>query len=289
MADRDWGFCDLSVSKNFNVDKLCYLEFAGYNTVAFNTHIDDASEEPKKRNRKGESREKKDFVPPPINIPKDVLNSSKLNILQRVTIEFSDSSVAHKLNQSLNLKKYDIIAVIPKTLHAFQYACGSMDIDLITFEPESKFPFKITRKLYLQAVERGIFFEIMYAPALRGSTARKNIICAAQIYYTMGKSRNIIFSSGAEKSMQLRDVHDVINFGFILGINSNDCFDCVRNNTRKLILKGLGRRCGKHYMTMDTDDENTTANTNDNETAINNTNDEIAVNTNDHEIAVDTR
>ncbi|XP_026737466.1 ribonuclease P protein subunit p30 [Trichoplusia ni] len=281
MANRDWGFCDLSVSKNFGLDKLHFLEFAGYNTVALNTHIVDASDEPKRKKKKGEVREKKmDFVPPPVDLPEDVLNSSKLNILQRVTIEFSDSSIAHKLNQSLNLKKYDIIAVIPKTFQAFQYACGSMDIDLITFEPESKFPFKISRKLYSQAVERGIFFEIMYSPAIRDSTSRKNIISAAQIYYTIGKSRNIVFSSGAENDMQIRDIHDVINFGFILGINANNSLDCVRSNTRKLILKAEARRCGKHYMRIDKDDNDTW---HTNKAATDTNNDEANVNPNDIE------
>lgn len=260
MANRNWGFCDLSISKNYELNKLHLLENLGFNTVAINTHIEESSDEPKKKKKKGEAREKKDFVPPPMDIPEDALKSTKLNILQRVTIEFSDSSVAHKLNQSLNLKKYDIIAVVPKTLQAFQYACGSMDIDLITFEPESRIPFKVSRKLYLQAVERGIFFEIMYSPAIRDSTSRKNIIGTAHTYHAVGKSRNIVITSGAENYMQVRDVHDVINLGFILGLNSSESLDVVRNNTRRLILKAEGRRCGKHYMIIDTNEtENKTS------------------------------
>ncbi|CAD0197252.1 unnamed protein product [Chrysodeixis includens] len=266
MANRNWGFCDLSVSKNFTLEKLNFLDLARYNTVALNTHIEDVGDEPKKKKRKGEA--KKDFVPPPIDIPENVVRRTrKLNILQRVTIEFSDSGIAHKLNQSLNLKKYDIVAVIPKTAQAFQYACASMDIDLISFQPESKFPFKITRKLYSMAVDRGIFFEIMYAPTLRDSTARKNIITASQTFHAVGKSRNIVFTSGAENHMQIRDVHDVINFGFALGISAYACLDGVRNNPRRLILKAEARRSGKHYMAITANESDTNDDT-DNKTAV---------------------
>ncbi|XP_075971421.1 ribonuclease P protein subunit Rpp30 [Anticarsia gemmatalis] len=255
MALQSWGFCDLSIRNNYELDKIHLIEKLGFNTVALNTLVEEPSDEPKKKKKKGETREKKDFIPLPLDIPEDVAKSTKLNILQRVTIEFSDSSVAHKLNQSDNLKKYDIVAVIPKTLQAFQYACGSMDIDVITFEPESRIPFKVGRKLYLQAVERGIFFELMYSPAIRDSTSRKNIISTAHAYHAVGKSRNIIVASGAENHMQVRDVHDVINLGFILGLNSNQSVEVVRDNARRLILKAKGRRCGKHYMTVDTCNE----------------------------------
>ncbi|KAJ8733471.1 hypothetical protein PYW08_001769 [Mythimna loreyi] len=249
MSCRNWGFCDLSISKNYVLESLHLLEKLGFNTVAINTHVEEPSDEPKKKKKKGETRDKKDYVPSPIDIPKDL--STKLNILQRVTIEFSDSSVAHKVNQSENIKKYDIIAVLPKTLQAFQYACGTMDVDIITFEPESKIPFKISRKLYSQAVERGVFFELMYSPAIRDSTCRKNIISTAHNYHAVGKSRNIIITSGAENYMQVRDVHDVINLGFIFGLNNNESLEVVRNNARRVILKAEGRKSGKHYMLVE--------------------------------------
>lgn len=250
MASRNWGFCDLSICKGFDLTKLDLLPKLGYSTIAIDTFVEEPNDEPKKKKKKGEGKEKKDYLPPPSEVPKNVSEDNKLNILQRVTIEFSDSSVAHKINQSDNIKKYDIIAVVPKTLQAFQYACGAMDVDIITFVPESRIPFKISRKLYRQAVERGIFFELMYSPAIKDSTSRKNIISTAHIYHAVGKSKNIVLSSAAENCMQVRDVHDVINLGFILGLNSNESLEVIRNNTRRLILKAEGRKCGKHYMTI---------------------------------------
>ncbi|XP_028028878.1 ribonuclease P protein subunit p30 [Bombyx mandarina] len=246
----NWGFCDLSISKNYDIDKLHIIEKLGFNTIAINTCLEEGSDEPKKKKKKGDTREIKDFVPPPMDLPKDNNFQTKLNILQRITIEFSDSGIVHKLNRSENIKKYDIIAVIPKTLQAFQYACSSMDIDIISFETEGRIPFKVHRKLYKQAVDRGIFFEIMYSPIIRDSTARKNIISNAHVYHTVGKSKNIILTSGADNHMYIRSVNDIINLGFLLGLNHNESLEVVRNNTRRLILKTEGRKCGKHYMSF---------------------------------------
>ncbi|KAL4711724.1 hypothetical protein ACJJTC_003491 [Scirpophaga incertulas] len=250
VSCKNWGFCDLSINKGFDVNNFDSLVKYGYNTIAINTIVEEGSDEPKKKKKKGDCKEKKDYIPPPVEIPSNVQDSVSLNILQRVTIEFSDSGIAHKINQSDNIKKYDIIAVIPKTLQAFQYACGSMDIDIITFEPESRISFKVSRKLYRQAIDRGIFFEIMYAPAIKDSTCRKNIISTAHVYHAVGRSKNIIVTSAAENNCQTRDVHDVINLGFIFGLNSMESLEVVRNNARRLIIKAEGRRCGKHYMTI---------------------------------------
>lgn len=256
-----WGFCDLFLDKSFDTSQLSFIESLGYNTIAFNTHVAEGSEEPKKKKKKHNSVEKKDYIPPPITIPEDIKASCKLNILQRVTIEFSESSIVHKLNQSENLKKYDIVAVLPKTLQAFQFASGTLDIDIITFEAQTKIPFKISRKLYRQAVERGLFFELMYGPAIRDSTSRRNIISTAHNYHAVGKSKNILLTSGAENNTHCRSVQDVINLGFILGLNSNQCLEVIRDNPQKLIVKTQGRRCGKFYMEIspvNVEDENKT-------------------------------
>ncbi|CAB3236732.1 unnamed protein product [Arctia plantaginis] len=256
MVNQTWGFCDLCIHNNYDLDKLHYLEKLGFHTVAIDTHVEESSDEPKKKKKKGGSKEKNDFIPAPLEISADVSKLTKLNILQRVTIEFSDSSIAHKLNQSEHVKKYDIIAVVPKTLQAFHYACGTMEVDIITFSPECRIPFKVSRSLYTLAAQRGVFFEIMYSPAIRDATSRKNIISTAHTYHAVGKSRNIIVTSGAENYMHVRDVHDVINLGYIFGLNSNQSLETIRNNARRLILKAEARKCGKHYMIVNTLSEN---------------------------------
>ncbi|KAG7308038.1 hypothetical protein JYU34_006678 [Plutella xylostella] len=248
MDPQEIGYCDLSISKNFDLTQLQIIEKLGFNTVALNTYVEEVCEEPKKKKKKGAVREKQDYFPEPVPLPDDIKRNSKLNILQRVTIEISDASIALKINQSENIKKYDIIAVLPKTLQAFQYACGTMDVEIITFAPETRIPFKVSRKLYRQAAERGIFFELMYSAAIKDTTARKNIISTAHNYHAVGKSKNLILSSGAEQPAQVRGIHDVINLGFLLGVNSNEGIKLILNNPKQLINKAKGRRSGKLYM-----------------------------------------
>ncbi|OWR47557.1 ribonuclease P [Danaus plexippus plexippus] len=250
VAERpNWGFCDLCIDRGFDFKTLSSIKKLNYNTIAINTYVPEAEDEPKKKKKKAEqTKEKKDYIPAPPEIPADLQRNSKLNILQRVTIEFSESAIAHKIHQSENIKKYDIIAVLPRTSQAFQYICTTLDVDIITFDPQSRLPFRMSRKLYGQAVERGIFFELMYSPAIRDSTSRKNIITTAHTYHAVGRSKNIIVSSGAANFLQVRDVHDVINLGFILGLKSNESVQVIRNNTWKLILKAQSRRCGKYYV-----------------------------------------
>lgn len=64
-----------------------------------------------------------------------------------------------------------------------------MDVDLISFDPDDIGLVRCNRKMYNLAVERGLSFEIMYTPAIRDSTARKNIIQLAHFYHAFGKSK----------------------------------------------------------------------------------------------------
>lgn len=69
----------------------------------------------------------------------------------------------------------------------------------------------MNRKMYNQLVDRGYHFELLYSPAIVDSTKRKNLIHAAHLFHSFGKSKNIIFSSGAENALQIRNPYDIIN------------------------------------------------------------------------------
>lgn len=247
MLPTNWGFCDLCVSNKFNFSNLKYIEKLGFTTIAIDTFVEEPNDEPKKKKKKGEVKEKQDF-PPPMEVNAE---GSKLNILHRLTLEISDhNATAHKIIQSNNIKKYDIIAVMAKTFAAFQYAVSSMDIDIIAFPPETKLAFKIPRKLYTLAIDRGIFFELPYAPMIKDSMFRKNVISLAHTFHTVGKSKNVIVTSNADNQNYIRGVYDVVNLGFLLGLNESESLEAVRNNGRRLILKAQGRRNRKLHVTI---------------------------------------
>lgn len=75
----------------------------------------------------------------------------------------------------------------------FQQICGLNDIDIISIVPESRPPYRLSRKLYNMAVDKNIFFEIPYGSAIVDATCRKNIIAIAHQYFTIGKSKVITF------------------------------------------------------------------------------------------------
>lgn len=69
--------------------------------------------------------------------------------------------------------------------------------------------------------------EICYSAAILDSTKRKNTICAAHLYHSFGKSKNIIVSSGAEDYYEIRGPYDIINlYPFIQDKRCYYTIDC---------------------------------------------------------------
>lgn len=245
------GFCDVNVcidGKNRGTLKnTCQkLYDLGYQTVAINTLYDGINLEPKKKKKKGDPQDKHgDIVPEPSfgDIIKEF--QGKLSIYHRLTVSIDNQMQAHKLSQSANAKKYTILAIIPRAQSIYQHACSTMDIDLISFDPDNIGVVRCNRKMHNLAVSRGISFEIMYTPAVRDSTARKNIIQLSHNYHAFGKSKNIIVSSGATNPFHVRGPYDIINLGLILGLSEEQAKAAITVACRHLLIKAAGRRIGK--------------------------------------------
>ncbi|KAH8352404.1 hypothetical protein KR084_003948 [Drosophila pseudotakahashii] len=238
-------FYDFSVP--FNKDDsvmralLNELVECGYKTIAIDQSFDHSKKEAGKRGS--------EMFPEPYKIEhlrKEF--QDKLRILQRITILYVDVNVAHAMSVSLNLRKFNLIAGQPKTDAALTHCCTSFNGDLITFDPVAGSRLLVNRKAYQVAVRRGMFFEIKYAPAIVDSNNRKDMIKIAQNYCTKGKSKNIIFSSGAAHQFQLRGPYDVANLAFIFGLSEDQGKNAVDRHCRQLFLKAESRRVGKTIM-----------------------------------------
>ena len=82
----------------------------------------------------------------------------------------------------------------------------------MTFDADAGIRLLVNRKAFQVAVKRGIFFEIKYAPAIADSSNRKDMIKIAHNFgMYRGKSKSIIFSSGAKSVFELRGPYDVSN------------------------------------------------------------------------------
>ncbi|XP_044726500.1 ribonuclease P protein subunit p30, partial [Chrysoperla carnea] len=247
------GFCDLCIlnskSSPESIKEICLkLISLGYKTVAVNYFFEDTNSESKKKKKKDVKETQEDIIPPPINLDflKDL--QQKIRVIHRLTIKFSDSSLTVRLNQSLNIRKYHLLAALPLTQTAFQIACSTFDTDIITFDPENKNVIKLSRKLYNQAINRGLVFELMYTPAIRDSTHRKNIIHMSHLYHAFGKSKQIIVSSWASEPQHVRSPYDIVNLGLIFGLSEQQAKYAITIACRDVILRAHGRRNGKTIM-----------------------------------------
>lgn len=192
---RSVGFYDLCVNipgnetTNLKPLLLRLYEF-GYKTVAVNINVDESALTiDKKKKKKNEERESQQSIIPNLidieTVKKDF--EGKLTIFHRLTFSCSDPSKTHPVHHCRNLKKYDLYAFAPKTQNALQFACTQLNADIITlrYHPVT---FKLNKKLYEQAIERGAHFEIQYTDLLN-IESRKTIIHYSHLFHTYGKSK----------------------------------------------------------------------------------------------------
>ncbi|CAM4594184.1 unnamed protein product [Eretmochelys imbricata] len=208
----------------------------GYSTVAINHVID--------------FKEKKQEIVKPISLselfpslPIVQGKSKPIKIVTRLTLVVSDPSHCNVLRStSTNIRLYDIIAVFPKTEKLFHVACTNLDVDLICINVTEKLPFYFRRPPVNMAIDRGIYFELLYTPAIKDSTMRRYTISNALSLMQICKGKNIIISSAAERPLELRGPYDVANLGLLFGLSESDAKAAISTNCRAVLLHGETRK-----------------------------------------------
>ncbi|KAI9577127.1 ribonuclease P protein subunit p30 isoform X1 [Glossina fuscipes] len=231
----------------FNEDKVLLKEVCeklfvlGYKTIAIELFFDHSKKENSKRLA--------DVFPKPHDLMwLETHFRNKLKILQRITICYADALVTHAMTNSINLRKFHIIAGQPKTEAALAHCCTAFNGDLLTFDAQHGNHIHVSRKGYQLAVKRGLFFEIKYSPCITNTTVRKDLIKIAHNYFIKGKSKNIIISSGANNVFELRGPQDVTNLGFIFSLSEDQAKCAINRFGRQLFLRAECRRLGKTIM-----------------------------------------
>ncbi|CAG8482967.1 1548_t:CDS:2 [Ambispora gerdemannii] len=170
-----------------------------------------------------------------------LLNNKKslaIQQLTRLTVIIDDPSQ----NYNIIISTYDVLAVQPMNEKLFQTACNNYDVDIISLELGTRLPFYLKHGTLAKAIERGIYFEICYAPAIRDSTSRRHLISNAQNLVRVTRGKNLIISSGAQKAMELRGPYDIVNLGTIMGMNQEVSKDCISTNCRAVLYRAMTRR-----------------------------------------------
>nr|DBA15225.1 TPA: hypothetical protein GDO54_004468 [Pyxicephalus adspersus] len=168
--------------------------------------------------------------------------SLPIKIFTRLTIIASDPSHYNSLRSTSNLTRhYDIVAVYPKTEKLFHAACTNVDVDLICINVTEKSSFFYRRPPINAAIERGIFFEVIYTPAIKDSTLRRYTISNTLNLMQTCKGKNIIISSGAERPFELRSPYDIATVGLLFGLSEEAAKAALSTNCRSVLLHGESR------------------------------------------------
>ncbi|RMC11552.1 hypothetical protein DUI87_11672 [Hirundo rustica rustica] len=158
------GFADLNLPQGLDKKSLqSLLEAAahlGYSTVALNHVID--------------FKEKKQEIIKPVS-PSELFPSlpivqgttKRIKVLTRLTLIVSDPAHCNLL-----------------------IACTTLDVDLVCIHVTEKLPFYFRRPPVNMAIDRGIYFELLYTPAIKDSTMRRYTISNAISLMQICKGKN---------------------------------------------------------------------------------------------------
>ncbi|XP_058817680.1 ribonuclease P protein subunit p30 [Topomyia yanbarensis] len=239
------GFSDLCVPFTSSVkdmkEILKELQELGYKNVAIEQVYDHVNHPGDKKND-----------PIPVAADLNIFNKDlkgHLRLLNRLTIIYADSSVTLVTNRSANLRRYNLVSVIPTTVDAFQHACQTMHCDIVSYNSDTVRG-KMSRKFYFLAVSRNIMFEIKYGPAIVNSNDRKDAINRAHRYHSYGKSKNVIITSEAKSRFHVRGPYDVANLGLIFGLSEEQSKNAILGAPRKILIAAEARRLGKAGLTI---------------------------------------
>lgn len=198
-----------------------------------------------------------DSIPAPIKL--DALlekTQRKLNLYNRLTVVYSDSSVTHTLGRSQNAKKFHILAALPTTDAALQHACQTFQGDIIAYNQDT-IRMRLNRKFYYLAVRRNMFFELKYSPIIVDSNVRRSTITRAQQYHMVGKSKGIIISSEATERFHIRNPISISCLGLLFGISEEQAKCAISTMSRKVLVAAESRRLGRSPVLMRYEDVDT--------------------------------
>ncbi|KAG6006323.1 hypothetical protein E4U21_007126 [Claviceps maximensis] len=164
------------------------------------------------------------------------------NVLRRATLPLSDPAASNYRLQSL-AGVYDILAIRPLTEKAFQNACLTLDIPIISLDLTTHFPFHFRPKPCMAAVTRGVRFEICYAQLFAAdSRGRANFISNATSLFRATRGRGILLSSEAKNALGLRGPADVVNLLSVWGLAREKGMDGLRSIPRSVVVnEGIKR------------------------------------------------
>lgn len=166
-----------------------------------------------------------------------------LHILRRCTVVLADQSQNHRL--AAIASHYDILALRPTNERALLQACQSLECDLISLDLSTRFPFYFKMKTLSLALQRGIKFEICYAPgvlATDGGASRRNLITNATQLIRATRGRGLVISSETKRALACRGPMDVVNLAAVWGLGQERGMEAVGREARSVVVQAEMKR-----------------------------------------------
>ncbi|KRZ36262.1 Glycoprotein endo-alpha-1,2-mannosidase-like protein [Trichinella pseudospiralis] len=180
-------------------------------------------------------------VPEPLLVDwsKVVEGSKPWRFYTRLTLTVGDVDLLSSLMKNDTVLKYDIIAVSPLSEAIFNFVFDNLEVDLLTTDMMNREVWFEDDSLYRKAVHCGKFIEISYSPAILSAEKKVEVFSHGSELFRMVGPRGIILTSRAFGAFEMRGPYDVINIGYLFGMNPNEARDAITVNPSKL-LKAVG-------------------------------------------------
>nr|GMD14174.1 uncharacterized protein LOC109172840 isoform X2 [Ipomoea batatas] len=181
-----------------------------------------------------------------VKLHRDLLSvpvSAPFRQYTRLTVMVDSPAQASVLNVGNPvLKSYDIVAVRPLNQNAFDHACRTSEVDIITIDFSEKLLFRLKQPMVQAAIQRGVYFEITYSSLLIDAQARRQMISNAKLLVDWTRGKNIILTSDAPSVTEFRGPYDVVNLVSLLGLSLEHAKAALSKNCRTLIENALRKK-----------------------------------------------
>lgn len=166
----------------------------------------------------------------------DIKQFPGLQIFTRLTISVNDSSKLINFNKFQNY--FDIISIKPLNEKALQLSILNLNIDLISFNLNTKLNFYLKHKIIGQGVKKGIKFELCYNSLISNtynSSSRRYFISNLIQLIRATRSNGLIISSGATSAINIRTLPNIMTFLSTIGLKTNQINQFIKNSELVLI------------------------------------------------------
>jgi ribonuclease P/MRP protein subunit RPP1 len=128
--------------------------------------------------------------------------------------------------------------VRPTNQDTLASACNSLEIDIVSLDLTQRLGYHFKYKTCSTAIQKGIRFEICYAPALvnTDAAARRNLISNATALIRATRGRNIIISSEASRAVAVRAPVDMINMSVVWGLSQERGRNSLDREPQRTVL-----------------------------------------------------